>query len=143
MGWFNVFGLVAVTVILIPNIICAIVNKGAFENGNVSRPLLILEGIGRYGCMAFCVFNVPYTYLGFWFPEALSVYLIAGGALLVLYCLGWVLYFGRGGGMALWLSVVPTAFFLFCGGMLLSAPLLLSAVLFGIAHITISVRNTK
>lgn len=32
MGWFNYYGLVAVAVILIPNIICAITDKNAYEN---------------------------------------------------------------------------------------------------------------
>ena len=143
MGWFNVCGLIAIVIILIPNIICAVAKKAAFENKNIPRALLILEGIGRYGCMMFCVFNIPYTYWGFWFDGALFVYLIAGGGLLVLYCIGWVLFFAKGGGMELWLSVVPTIFFFFCGVMLLSVPLIVSAVLFGIAHITISLRNTK
>ena len=143
MGWFNIFGLAAVAVILIPNIICALVYKGAFENRGISRVLLVLEGIGRYACMAFCVFNVPCTYWGFWFPEAFSVYLIAGGALLVFYLLGWLLFFLRGGGMHVWLSVTPALFFLFCGVMLLSVPLIAAAILFGITHITISVRNAK
>ena len=141
MGLFNAYGLIAVVIILIPNIICAIKYKDAFENRNIPRAVLVLEQLGRYGCMVFSVLNIPYTYFGFWFGGALFVYLIAGGICLVFYCLGWVLFFARGGGMEVWLSVTPTVFFVFCGVMLLSVPLIVSALLFGIAHIFISVRN--
>ncbi len=32
MGWFNYYGLIAVAIIMIPNIVSAVVDKGAFEN---------------------------------------------------------------------------------------------------------------
>ena len=143
MGWFNYYGLIGVVIILIPNIVCALTCKESFENRNIHRAVLLLEQIGRYGCMAFCVFNIPYTFYGFWFPQAQAVYLIVGGACLVFYCLGWLLFFLRGGGMQVWLSVTPTVFFFFCGVMLLSVPLIASALLFGAAHITTSIRNSK
>ena len=142
MSWFNYYGLIAVAIILIPNIISALVDKGAFENKYTNKAILALEQIGRYGCMIFMVFNIPYTYFNFWFDHALMVYLIVNGVLLLLYVLGWILFRkGRNTIKMLWLSIVPTVLFLFSGIMLLSIPLIVLAVIFGIGHITVSYMN--
>ena len=142
MSWFNYYGLIAVAVIMIPNIIGAIADKGSFENRYTNKAMLILEQIGRYGCMAFTVFNIPYTYFNFWFNHALLVYLVVNGALLAFYLLGWIVFRkGRSAAKMLWLSVTPTVLFLFSGVMLSSVPLMFFAVIFGIAHITISYKN--
>ena len=142
MSWFNYYGLIAVAIILIPNIIAAAVDKGAFENKYDNKPIFILEQIGRYGCMAFTVFNIPYTYFNFWFSRALLVYLIVNGALLALYILGWKVFRkGRNAVKMLSLSILPTALFLFSGVMLLSIPLIIFSIIFRIGHITISYNN--
>ena len=142
MGWFNYYGLAIVAVILAPNIIVAIVDKGSFENKFTGKTILALEQIGRYGCMAFSVFNIPYCYFNFWFSNALLVYLTVNGALLFLYVLGWiVLGKGRSTLKMLWLSIIPALLFLFGGIMLLSAPLIIFAIIFGIGHITVSYKN--
>ncbi len=65
MSWFNYYGLIAVAIILIPNLIIAIVDKGSFANRYNNKSIIALEQIGRYGCMLFMVFNVPYTYFNF------------------------------------------------------------------------------
>ena len=142
MDWFNYYGLIAIAIILIPNIISAVVDKGTFVNKCNNKALIVLEQIGRYGCMAFTVFNIPYTYFNFWFDNALFVYLIVNGALLVFYILGWLIFRkGRSTVKMLWLSITPTVLFLFSGIALLSIPLMVFAVLFGIGHITISYKN--
>lgn len=142
MGWFNYYGLFAIVIIMVPNILFAVLDKSAFENRCKNKVIIVLEQIGRYGCMIFMVFNIPYTYFGFWFAHALTVYLIICGAMLAFYCLGWII-FRKGGGLlkALWLSVTPTVLFLFCGVMVTSIPLIVCSVLFGAGHITISCKN--
>lgn len=144
MGWFNYYGAIAVAIAMIPNIVCAISDKGAFENRFDNKAILALEQIGRYGCMALMIFNIPYTYFGFWFDRALVVYLSANGALLAFYLLGWVVYRkGRGKAKMLWLSVTPAVIFLFCGIMVLSIPLTICSLVFGIGHITICYKNIE
>lgn len=144
MSWFNYYGLIAVAIILIPNIIIAATDKGAFENKFNNKIIIVSEQIGRYGCMAFMVFNIPYTYFDFWFDSALTVYLIVNGALLILYILGWIIFRkGRSAVKMLWLSITPTVLFLFSGIMLLSIPLMIFAIIFGIGHITISFSNRE
>lgn len=142
MSWFNYYGLIAVAIILIPNIISAVVDKSTFENKYDNKPILVSEQIGRYGCMAFTVFNIPYTYFNFWFSHALSVYLIVNGTLLVLYVLGWIVFRkGQHAVKMLYLSIIPTALFLFGGIMLLSVPLIIFSIIFGIGHIPVSYKN--
>lgn len=144
MSWFNYYGLIAVAIILIPNIISAVVDKGAFVNKYSNKAMLVSEQIGRYGCMAFMIFNIPYTYFDFWFDSALIVYLIVNGTLLALYILGWIIYRkGQSVVKMLWLSIAPTVLFLFSGIMLLSIPLIVFAIIFGIGHITISYMNSN
>ena len=144
MSWFNCYGLIAVAIVMIPNIIGAIIDLSAFENKYHNKVILVLEQIGRYGCMAFMVFNIPYTYFDFRFAHALIVYLSVNGALLAFYLLGWVICRkGRGRARMLWLSITPTVIFLFSGIMLLSIPLILCAVIFGAGHITVSYKNIE
>ena len=142
MSWFNYYGLIAVIAILLPNIIVAIVDKSAYVNKFNNKAILVVEQIGRYCCMAFMVFNIPYTYFGFWFENALTVYLIVVGCLLVFYYLGWIV-FRKGSCTAkmLWLSITPTVLFLFCGIVIASIPLIVATVLFGVGHITVSYNN--
>ena len=139
---FNYYGLIAVAIILIPNIVSAIVDKGSFENKCKNKLLNFCEQIGRYGCMIFIIFNVPFTYFGFWFNNALVVYLGVGGALLLVYVLGWVIFLKeRSLAKTLLLSITPTVLFVFCGVTVLSIPLILCSVLFGIGHISVSIKN--
>ena len=67
MSWFNYIGLIVISVIMIPNIIYAIKNKGGFPNSCGNKAAELFEQIGRYGCIAFTVFNIPFTCFGFWF----------------------------------------------------------------------------
>lgn len=144
MSWFNYYGLIAVVLILVPNIISAVTDKELFKTKYICKTILVSEQIGRYGCMAFMVFNIPYTYFNFWFSHALTVYLTVNGVMLALYILGWIVFGkGRSAVKMLWLSIVPTLLFLFSGIMLLSVPLIISAVIFGIGHITVSYKNRQ
>lgn len=142
MSWFNYYGLIAVVAILLPNIIAAMVDKDAFQNKFNSKALVVVEQVGRYCSMAFMVFNIPYTYFNFWFDNALAVYLIVGGCLILFYYLGWIVFRKNMCTIKMiWLSVTPTVLFLFCAILVASIPLVLSSILFGIGHITISYNN--
>ena len=142
MSWFNYYGLIAVVAILLPNIIVAIVDKGAFKNKYDNKAVLAVEQIGRYCCMAFMVFNIPSTYIGFWFDNALAVYLIVGGSLLAFYYLGWIIFRkSRCTAKMLWLSITPSVLFMFCAVMLVSLNLMFSSIIFGITHIAVSYNN--
>ena len=142
MRWFNYYGLIIVAAIMLPNIIVAIVDKSSFKNSFNNRAILVVEQIGRYCSMAFLIFNIPYTFCGFWFDDALTVYIVVAACLLLFYYMGWIFYRKK---MCLakmiWLSVTPTVLFLFCAVMIGSIPLTVSAIIFGVGHITVSCKN--
>ena len=144
MEWFNVFGSVFITVIMIPNIILAVKQKDAYENQYHNKAIEIIEQIGRFGCVGFMIFNIPGTWLGWWSDEAFAIYLITNSLLITLYCAIWIICWKKTSVFrALALSVIPSAIFLFSGVMSRSVLLTLSALLFMPTHILISYKNAK
>lgn len=144
MEWCNVFGLIFMTVILIPNILFAVKCKDGFENKWKNRTVENLEQIGRFGCFGFMIFNIPGTWFGWWSDEAFAVYLVVDALLVGLYCLVWIVCFRKTDLFrALALSILPSVLFLFSGIMTRSVLLTISALLFAPAHIAISWQNAK
>ena len=91
MDWFNYYGLIAIIIIMLPNIIFAINHKDSFINTYKNTTLSVLEQIGRYACMIFMIFNIPYTYFNFWFDYALIIYLSINGGLCLSYLIFWAI----------------------------------------------------
>ena len=144
MNWFNYYGLAIVALIMIPNIVYAVLHRDGFQNRYKNRTVEVLEQIGRYGCMVFMIFNIPYTYFNFWFGNALIAYLCGNGALLLAYFVCWIVFRKREGlARALCLSALPSAVFLYSGILLAHIPLLVFALLFSVNHILLSCMNTK
>lgn len=129
-------------VILIPNVIFAIKQKGGFENKFNSKKLELFENIGRYGCFIFMVINLPFTWFGFPSDEAFAVYLIANIILTLAYILIWIFCFRKNSLFrAVSLSVIPSLIFLLSGILSRSVFLIISALIFAPCHIIISVKN--
>ena len=129
-------------IIMIPNIISALTSKTAYENRVRAKQFEITEQIGRYGCFAFMIFNIPYTYFNFWFANSLAVYLSVNGALCLTYLIFWIVCWNRNGKLkALTLSIIPSIIFLFDGIVLANIPLIVCAVIFAVSHIYISCKN--
>ena len=144
MEWFNVFGLVFISVIMLPNIVFAVRCKDGFVNRWNNKVLEIFEQMGRFGCFGFMIFNVPGTWFGWWSNEAFAAYLIVDTLLVVLYIAIWIICWHKNNiFIAVALSVVPSAIFLFSGIMSRSVLLILSALLFVPTHILISYKNAK
>ena len=142
MEWFNVFGLVFITVIMIPNIIFAVNHKDAFENRNQNKAIEIIEQIGRFGCFGFMIFNIPSTWFGWWSDELFSIYLLVDALLIVLYLTLWIVCWSKNNVFrALALSIIPSVIFLFSGIMCRSLLLIISSLLFAPTHIFISYKN--
>lgn len=144
MEWCNVFGLIFMAVILIPNILFEVKCKDGFENKWKNRTVETVEQIGRFGCFGFMIFNIPGTWFGWWSDEAFAVYLVVDALLVGLYCLVWIVCFRKTGLFrALALSILPSVLFLFSGIMTRSVLLTISALLFAPTHIAISWQNAK
>lgn len=144
MEWLNVFGLVMVAVIMIPNILLAMKCKDGFVNKWNNKSVETVEQIGRFGCFGFMIINIPGTWFGWWSDEAFAVYLVVDAVLVTLYCVIWAVWFRKSSVFrALALSIIPSVLFLFSGIMSRSILLTIAAVLFAPSHILISYQNAK
>ena len=144
MEWLNVFGLVMVAVIMIPNILFAMKCKDRFVNKWNNKSVETVEQIGRFGCFGFMIINIPGTWFGWWSDEAFAVYLVVDAVLVTLYCVIWAVWFRKSSVFrALALSIIPSVLFLFSGIMSRSILLTIAAVLFAPSHILISYQNVK
>ena len=144
MEWLNVFGLVMVAVIMIPNILFAMKCKDGFVNKWNNKSVETVEQIGRFGCFGFMIINIPGTWFGWWSDEAFAVYLVVDAVLVTLYCVIWAVCFRKSSVFrALALSIIPSVLFLFSGIMSRSILLTIAAVLFAPSHILISNQNAK
>ena len=143
MDWFNYYGLLIISTLMLPNTIFAIKHKDGFENKYKNKAVEIMEQIGRYGCLVLMVFNIPHTYFNFWFEHALIVYLFVNAALCCAYLTFWFVCRNKIGKLrALSLSIIPSVIFLFSGVVLASIPLIVFAVLFAVNHILLSYKNS-
>lgn len=144
MEWLNVFGLVMVAVIMIPNILFAMKCKDGFVNKWNNKSVETVEQIGRFGCFGFMIINIPGTWFGWWSDEAFAVYLVVDAVLVTLYCVIWAVCFRKSSVFrSLALSIIPSVLFLFSGIMSRSILLTIAAVLFAPSHIMISYQNAK
>lgn len=116
MEWFNVFGLLFMLLIMIPNIVFACKCKDGFENKWKNQWVEMIEQIGRFGCFGFMIINIPGTWFGWWSDEAFAIYLIVDALLVMLYCMIWIICFKKSNMFrALALSIIPSILFLFSG----------------------------
>ena len=144
MECINIFGLIFVAVIMIPNMIFAMKCKDGFENKWNNQSVEMVEQIGRFGCLGFMIVNIPGTWFGWWSDEVFALYLIVDTVLAILYCAIWMICFKKNSMFrAMALSIIPSILFLFSGMMSRSVCLMISAVLFTPSHIMISYKNAK
>ena len=143
MGWLNLFGLIIVVLMMIPNILYALRHRDA-ENKCTNRLVNLAEQIGRYGCLFLMVCNVGVAELGFASVGAFLVYLLGNAALLLAYFACWIVYAKKQSLFsALLLAILPTLLFLLSGLTMRHWLLVGFALLFGAAHIYITAVNAR
>lgn len=144
MEWFNIFGLIFIAVIMIPNIVFAVKRKDGFVNKWQNKAVEIFEQIGRFGCFGFMIINIPGTWFGFPSDEIFTLYLIINAVLIIAYCIIWIVCFRKDSLFrAVVLSVLPSVMLLFSGITSRSVLLVISAVIFAPCHILISCKNAE
>lgn len=130
-------------IILIPNVLYALKNKNKV-NMYQNKKAVIAEQIGRYGCFALMIFNIPFAWRGFWFSFGELVYIVVNSVLLLAYCVSWVILWKKSNIVkALLLSIIPSVIFIFSSVLIVSIPLLAFSIIFAVAHILISVKNVQ
>lgn len=142
MEYVNLYGLVFIIIIMIPNIIFAIKCKDGFTNKFHNKIIEILEQIGRFGCFIFMIVIIPYTSFGFKSDEAFALYLIIDSILVFLYCLIWLICFKKNSVFrSLALSIIPSILFIFSGIISNYILLIVFSLIFAPTHILISYKN--
>lgn len=142
MEWLNIFGLLFISILMIPNIIYAIRCRDGFINVWNNKKIEFLEQVGRFGCFGTMIFNIPGTWSGFPSDGAFALYLIINVVLLFFYCLIWIICFRKNSVFrALALSILPSVIFLSSGILSRSILLTAAAVIFAPCHILISCKN--
>lgn len=140
-GWINLFGAVIVGLMLLPNILYALKNRGE-ENRCANRWMNLIEQIGRYGCIVLMWLPLPVWKFGFRSVAEMVLYLGGNGLLLAAYWLVYARYFReRTLGRALALAIIPSCIFLMSGLLLRHWLLVGFALLFAVGHIYVTVKN--
>ena len=142
-GWINVFGAVIVILMLIPNIVYALKNKGE-KNLCGNRIMNLIEQAGRYACILLMWFPILVWKFGFGSVFEMLVYLVGNGALLVAYWIVYAVYTKRKSpNLALALAIIPSCIFLLSGILLRHWLLVGFAVLFAVGHIYVTKKNAE
>ena len=144
MGWFNYYGLIVVLLLILPTVIASAKNKDLFVNYYHNRVVEAIENVTRIGCFVLMPFNIPYTYFGFFYENALIVYAVVNFSLTFAYLLLFYLMRNKPGMVrSVLLSVIPSVIFIFSGITLRSIPLIVCSAGFSVTHVLISVMNAK
>ena len=140
----NLWGLLFVGILLIPNILFALRHREGFENAWHNHLVETQEQIGRYGCIKYMWLQVTRTCFGWPSDEAFALYLVLDAVLLLAYCVIWGICFNKSSLFrALALSILPSLLFLASGFLSRSILLILAALVFAPCHILLSYRNAK
>lgn len=137
---FNYWGIFLITLILIPNIFFAFMQKDSFSDLWQNKTVEAFEQVGRYGCIFFMIITIPGTGLK-WENLKSFYYLITGLLSLLYFILFFFLINKKSLVSALLLSIIPSLVFLFSGFLRNSIFLMVSALVFTPCHISISVMN--
>ena len=140
-GWINIFGAVIVILMLIPNIVYAIKNKGE-KNYCTNLFMNIIEQIGRYACIVLMWLPLLVWKFGFASVFEMMLYLTCNGIFLAVYWITFAVYMNRKSlQLALVLAIVPACIFIFSGILLRHWLLAGFAILFAVGHIYVTYKN--
>lgn len=143
MDWLNLYGLITIVLMLVPNMVYACKNKEAINHCQ-SKTMIVIEQIGRYGSMFLMTFNIGIAELGFRSDNEFTIWLVSMGILLVLYWTFWGFYFKKPQlGIALLLAILPSAIFILSGLLLRHWLLVLFGLAFSVGHIYITWKNNQ
>ena len=141
-GVINIANAVILGLIMIPNIVYAI--RGGTDSTSDNPIVTILEQVGRYASMALMVLPLGVWKFGFPSVEEFLAYLFGNGMLVLLYLVTWIFYSRKKNyAETLILAITPVSIFVLTGICLRHWLLVATATMFGICHISISIRARK
>lgn len=143
MNGLNRYGLVIVIILMIPNIIF-LFKENHFETPYKNHVVEFIEQVGRFASIGLMIFNIGLLEYGYWFTGGKILYEGLTFILAMLYCLIWAWYFkNKSIKKAMLLAMIPTLIFLSSGVIQGKVLLILSSILFGIAHVIITYYNNR
>ena len=141
IGPINLLGLAVVVLMLIPNIIYAIKNRGG-KNLCTNKLMNLTEQIRRYGCIVLMCLPLGIRKFGFHTLADLFIYLGGNVMLLAAYWVVFALYLKKKTQRrAMALAVIPCCIFLLCGITLWHWLLVMFGAIFAMAHIYVTKKN--
>jgi hypothetical protein len=143
MNWINLYGLIIIVLMLLPNMLYAYKNK-SIENKCKNKAMNLLEQIGRYGSMFLMIFNIGLYEFGFRSKAAFVLWLISSFLLMLLYWAFWYFYFKSPQIFtSMMLAIIPSLIFISSGFFLRHWLLVIFGVTFSIGHIYVTYMNNK
>ncbi|MBP0989573.1 MAG: hypothetical protein J5874_00110 [Oscillospiraceae bacterium] len=142
-GWINAFGAGFVILILIPNIVYALKNKGE-KNLCRNRFMNVTEQIGRYACIV--LMWLPLLIMKFRFASVFEcfLYMAGNGIFLIAYWIVFAIYLKRKNKrFAIVLAILPVCIFLISGILLRHWLLVGFAILFAVGHVYVTQKNSE
>uniref|UniRef100_UPI00405638B1 hypothetical protein n=1 Tax=Acetatifactor sp. TaxID=1872090 RepID=UPI00405638B1 len=142
-GIINLWNLILIVILLLPNIIYAIKVKDVVYQ-KIHMIVNILEQVGRFGSMLLMVLPLGMKEFGFSSVAGMCIYFICNMILITGYLVTWGLYFRKRTLVkAMILAFAPTLIFLITGITLRHWWLVVTAVIFGVTHSYITYLNNK
>ena len=142
-GWINVFGGIIVILMLIPNVVYAIKNKGE-KNLCGNKFMNVIEQVGRYACIVLMWLPLLVWKFGFASVAEMVIYVVVNAILLAAYWALFAIYMKRkSAGLALALAVIPACIFLISGILLRHWLLAGFALLFAVGHVYVTAKNVE
>ena len=136
-------GAAFVILMLIPNIVYAIKNKGE-KNLCTDQFMNFIEQLGRYACIVLMWLPLLVWKFGFASVSEMVLYTAGNGILLMAYWIVFAIYMKRKApGLAITLAVLPACIFLLSGILLRHWLLVGFAVLFSVGHIYVTKKNAE
>ncbi len=142
-GWINLFGGIIVILMLVPNIVYALKNRGE-RNLCANRWMNLIEQAGRYGCIVLMWFPLLVWRFGFRSIPEMLLYFLGSGGLLGTYWSVFIRYMQeKTAKRALILAILPACIFLLSGLLLRHWLLVGFALLFAVGHIYVTMVNAE
>ena len=142
-GWINGCGAGFVILLLIPNVVYAVKNRGE-RNLCANRLMNVLEQVGRYACIVLMWLPLCVWKFGFADVWEMLAYFAGNAALLAAY---WIVFARYGKKKtkkrARVLAILPACVFLLSGLLLRHWLLAGFALLFAVAHYYVTARSAE
>ncbi len=143
MNWINLFGLIIVILILLPNLIYFYRSRSV-EINHKNKAMNVLEQIGRYGSMFLLAVNVGFNEFAFQSEGEFTLCLVITSILILLYWSFWLIYFKKTSIFtSMMLAILPGILFISQGIFLRYWLLLGTSIMFSIAHCYITYHNAR